>query len=71
MPDTAEAVATRRHEKFERLVAQAQQYPPMTVAVAHPCDKVSLESAAEGAATARDGPWHAPAEHGSDSVHRD
>jgi phosphate acetyltransferase len=49
MPDTAEAVATRRHEKFERLVAQAQQYPPIMVAVAHPCDRVSLESAAEAA----------------------
>jgi phosphate acetyltransferase len=49
MPDTADAVATRRHEKFERLVAQAQRHAPMTVAVVHPCDQVSLQSAAEAA----------------------
>jgi phosphate acetyltransferase len=48
MPDTAEA-GTRPHEKFERLVAQAQRHPPVVVAVAHPCDAVSLESAIEAA----------------------
>jgi phosphate acetyltransferase len=49
MPDTAEPVAVRRHEKFERLVAQAQKHPPIVVAVAHPCDRISLESALEAA----------------------
>ncbi len=48
MPDTAEA-PTRRHEKFDRLVRAAQKHPPIRVAVAFPCDQVSLESAAEAA----------------------
>lgn len=42
MPDSAEI---RPHAKFERLVAQAQRHSPVVVAVAHPCDAVSLESA--------------------------
>ncbi len=40
---------SRPHEKFERLVAVAQRHPPVTIAVAHPCDQVSLESAIEAA----------------------
>ena len=40
---------SRPHEKFERLVAVAQRHPPVTIAVAHPCDQVSLESAVEAA----------------------
>jgi phosphate acetyltransferase len=45
----APAANTRRHEKYERLVKAAQQHPPVATAVAHPCDKASLESAAEAA----------------------
>jgi phosphate acetyltransferase len=41
--------AGRKHEKFERLVAKAQKLPPVTIAVAHPCDQASLESAVEAA----------------------
>jgi phosphate acetyltransferase len=44
------ASADRRHEKFERLVARAQGHGPVTTAVAHPCDRASLESAVEAAA---------------------
>ena len=39
----------RTHEKFERLLARAQQHPPIVTAVAHPCDPVSLDSAVEAA----------------------
>jgi len=40
---------TNRHEKFHALVAKAQSHPPIRVAVAHPCDQVSLESAVKAA----------------------
>jgi phosphate acetyltransferase len=36
-----------QHEKFKRLVELAQKNAPATTAIAHPCDKVSLESAVE------------------------
>jgi phosphate acetyltransferase len=49
MPDTVVPPGSRRHEKYERLVRAAQRLPPMTTAVAHPCDDVSLESAIEAA----------------------
>jgi phosphate acetyltransferase len=39
-----------RHHKFERLVAKAHQQSPITTAIAHPCDAVSLESAVEAEA---------------------
>jgi len=39
----------RPHEKFERLVAKAQGLQPVTTAVAHPCDEVSLEGAVQAA----------------------
>ena len=46
----AEARVERNtHEKFHNLVAKAQQYEPVKVAVAHPCDQVSLESAVAAA----------------------
>ena len=41
--------AKRPHEKFERLVAKAQGLQPVTTAVAHPCDEVSLEGAVKAA----------------------
>jgi phosphate acetyltransferase len=43
------AVGHNRHDKFQGLVAKAQCQPPLKVAVAHPCDQVSLESVAEAA----------------------
>jgi phosphate acetyltransferase len=39
----------RGHEKFERLVEAAQRADPIAVAVVHPCNDVSLESAVEAA----------------------
>jgi phosphate acetyltransferase len=42
-------VGRNAHDKFHKLVANAQKHPPVKVAVAHPCDKVSLESALEAA----------------------
>jgi len=38
-----------RHEKFERLLATARRNPPVTTAVVHPCDEVSLAGAIEAA----------------------
>jgi phosphate acetyltransferase len=49
MPDLNVAPAARAHEKFERLIARAQQHPPAKTAIAHPCDQSSLESAVEAA----------------------
>jgi len=49
MLDTPEAARGRPHEKFERLVQAAQRAEPITLAVAHPCNDVSLESAVEAA----------------------
>jgi len=40
---------SRPHQKYERLIQNAQRLPPVTTAVAHPCDQVSLESAVEAA----------------------
>lgn len=46
----AEAPVSRNtHEKFHRLIATAQKHQPVKVAVAHPCDQVSLESVVEAA----------------------
>jgi phosphate acetyltransferase len=47
--EAEELTATSGHEKFKALVERAQAYPPTVTAVAHPCDKSSLESAVEGA----------------------
>ena len=42
----AEAPAARNdHDKFHALIAKAQTHPAVKVAVAHPCDEVSLETA--------------------------
>jgi phosphate acetyltransferase len=49
MSEAAISVQRGQHEKFERLVAKAQREPPVTTAVAHPCDEVSLASAIEAA----------------------
>jgi len=37
------------HDKFHELVVKAQKHPPIKVAIAHPCDQVSLESAVKAA----------------------
>ncbi len=37
------------HDKFHALVARAQKHRPLKVAIAHPCDQVSLESAVAAA----------------------
>ena len=47
MPDVAPPSGARPHEKYDRLIAVARKHPPMTTAVCHPCDAVSLESAIE------------------------
>ena len=63
------------HDKFHDLVAKAQAHPPVKVAVAHPCDRVSLESVAEAAKLRlvepilvgpKDRIEHVAAEHGID-----
>jgi phosphate acetyltransferase len=38
-------IRSNAHEKFHELVAKAQKHPPLKVAIVHPCDQVSLESA--------------------------
>jgi phosphate acetyltransferase len=40
---------TNNHDKFYKLVATALKHPPARTAVAHPCDRVSLESVVEAA----------------------
>src|SRR4051812_18487604 len=47
MPDAVERPAELRHQKYERLIATAQALPAIRVAVAHPCDDVSLQGAVE------------------------
>ena len=49
MAQTAARTPERSHDKYENLIRLAQRHPPVTTAVAHPCDKVSLESAIEAA----------------------
>jgi phosphate acetyltransferase len=36
---------TKPHEKYERLIARCGAFPPTPTAVAHPCDRSSLEGA--------------------------
>jgi phosphate acetyltransferase len=49
MPDAAERPATVAHEKYEHLIKLAQRQPTIKAAIAHPCDDVSLQGAAEAA----------------------
>ena len=42
-------VETNDHDKFRQLVTRAQKHAPARTAVAHPCDKSSLEGVAEAA----------------------
>jgi phosphate acetyltransferase len=41
--------AIRSNERYERLLRHAQALPPVTTAVAHPCDEISLKGAVEAA----------------------
>lgn len=41
--------APPEHAKFRSLVQRAQRLAPVRTAIAHPCDKVAIESAVEGA----------------------
>ncbi len=50
MPSMTTRPERSRHEKYQRLIEAAQRQPTITVAVAHPCDDVALESAVEAAA---------------------
>src|SRR5215471_17535568 len=36
-------------KRYDRLVRAAQQLPPVTTAVAHPCDRISIEGVVEAA----------------------
>ena len=49
MPDAAERPKAIAHDKYERLIKAAQTQATIKVAVAHPCDDVSLEGAVEAA----------------------
>ncbi len=42
-------VGRNTHEKLWKLIERAQRHPPMRVAVAHPCDELSLQSVAAAA----------------------
>jgi len=44
-----DAIAERKHEKYDRLIAKAQQASPPKTAVVHPCDHNSLEGALDAA----------------------
>jgi phosphate acetyltransferase len=49
MSDAADRSATVAHEKYQRLIKLAQRQAAIRVAIAHPCDDVSLEGAVEAA----------------------
>src|SRR6516164_10984739 len=49
MPDAAERPKGVPHDKYERLVKLAQTQTTIKVAIAHPCDDVSLQGAVEAA----------------------
>src|SRR6201987_2089942 len=44
-----ETTPDRSGKRYERLLQHARQLPPVTTAVAHPCDDVSLQGAVEAA----------------------
>ena len=48
LPET-DRPAHVRHEKYERLIARAQEAPSATTIVVHPCDETSLRGAVEAA----------------------
>ena len=54
MPDPWERPDGHAHEKYERLIQAAQAQGTIKVAIAHPCDDVSLQGAVEAARSAAD-----------------
>jgi len=44
-----ETKADGPRERYDRLVRAAQQLPPVATAVAHPCDRISIEGVVEAA----------------------
>jgi phosphate acetyltransferase len=42
-----EVTLSRQHEKYNRLITAAKNVPPLTTAVAHPCDETSLRGSLE------------------------
>ena len=54
MPDPWERPDRHAHEKYERLIKAAQAQGTIKVAIAHPCDDVSLQGAVEAARSAAD-----------------
>jgi phosphate acetyltransferase len=48
-PERAFAPPSRKHEKYERLIAATESLQPLVAAVAHPCDETSLRGALEAA----------------------
>jgi len=44
-----QAAPGRKHEKYDQLLQMARQLPPLTTAVAHPCDESSLAGAVDAA----------------------
>ena len=48
LPETDRPVHVR-HQKYERLIARAQEAPSATTIVVHPCDETSLRGAVEAA----------------------
>jgi hypothetical protein len=46
-PDISRPLVPVAHEKYEQLVKRARANPAIKVAVVHPCDDVSLQSAVE------------------------
>src|ERR1700759_2875460 len=44
-----ETKANGPHERYDQLLHAARQLPPVTTAVAHPCDQISIEGVVEAA----------------------
>ncbi len=40
---------TEPRERYDRLLRAAKQLPPVTTAVVHPCDQISIEGVVEAA----------------------
>jgi phosphate acetyltransferase len=49
MSNTVDRDRDQHHRRYGRLMEAAQRLPPVTTAVVHPCDRVSLESIIEAA----------------------
>ena len=49
MKENATPSTSRRHEKYDRLIAAAKKLKPIATAIVHPCDETSLKGAIEAA----------------------